>query len=177
MSFPFTIGQVEKANFDALTQAARQVGARLRTMQQQLKAGQDALDRLRGGWEGQASDAAVAKVGRTLERQQRIVDALQRVQKALSESGSQLSATRAGVLQGVEQSGQQGWQVAKDGGLSVQEGKGLDRLAKMSPATAMKLQQVAATKSLNIKRQLADLDKYDRQLAKQLREAIDDLEG
>lgn len=176
MSFPFTIAEVEKANFDALTQAAGQVGSRLRAMQEQLKAGQEALERLRGGWEGQASDAAVAKVERTLERQHRIVDALQRVQKALAESGSQLSATRAGILRGVEQSGQQGWQVGKDGGLSVQQGRGLDRLAKMSPVTAMKLQQVAATKSLNIKRQLADLDKYDRQLTKQLREAIHDLE-
>ncbi|ORW01724.1 WXG100 family type VII secretion target [Mycobacterium kyorinense] len=177
MSFPFTIAEVEKANFDALTQAAGQVGSHLRAMQQQLKVGQEALERLRGGWEGQASDAAVARVGRTLEKQQRIVDALQRVQKALSENGSELSATRAGILRGVEHSGQQGWQVGRDGGLSAQQGRVLDRLAKMSPVTALKLQQVAATKSLNIKRQLADLDKYDRQLARQLREVVHDLEG
>jgi WXG100 family type VII secretion target len=176
MSFPFTIAEVEKANFDALTGAAGRLGSHLRAMQQQLKAGQEALDRLRGGWEGQASEAAIAKVERTLQHQQRIVTAVQRVQSALSESGSQLSATRAGILQGVEQSGRQGWHVGKDGGLSAHRGKALDRLAQTSPVTAMKLQQVAATKSLNMKKQLADLDKYDRQLARTLREALHGLE-
>lgn len=173
----FTIGDVEGSNFDALTHTADQLGTHVGAMQRHQSTGQQAVTQLGAGWEGQASAAAIKSAGRTLEQQQRLADAVQRVQSVLSEGGAQLSATRAGILQGVEQLGQQGWQVGPEGTVSLRPGGRLEQLAQLSPVTDVQLQQLAAANSVGLKKQLADLETQDQQLAQRLRDAIQGLPG
>ena len=172
-----TLDDVEGSNFDVLTQAGTQLGTHATTMQQHQSTGQQAVTDLTGGWEGAASQAATSSATRTLQQQQRLSSAVQQVQSVLSEGGAQLAATRSALLQGVEQMRQQGWQVGSDGTVSVQAGSRLAQLAQDSPVTEMQLDQLAATNSVNVKQQLADLQTQDEQLAQKLRDAVKDLEG
>lgn len=172
---PITIGDAQGANFDALTHTADQLGTHVGTMQQHQDTGRRAVGQLGAGWEGQASQAATGAAGRTLHQQQRLTDAVQRVQSVLSEGGAQLSATRAGILQGVEQLGQQGWQVAPEGTVSVRPGSRLEQLSRISPVTDIEIQRLAAANSVEMKKQLASLESQDQQLVQRLREAIKDL--
>ncbi|SRX92936.1 NLP/P60 protein [Segniliparus rotundus DSM] [Mycobacterium shimoidei] len=172
---PLTIGDVEGSNFDALTRTAEQLGTDAGTMQQHQNTGRQAVSQLDAGWEGQASRAAIGNAGRTLAQQQQLTDAVGRVQSVLSEGGAQLSAARNGILQGVEQLGQQGWQVAPEGTVSVRPGSRLEQLSQISPVTAIEVQRLAAANSVEMKKQLANFESQDHQLAQRLREAIKDL--
>jgi len=53
----------------------------------------------------------------------------------------------------------------------------LDQFAKISPANAMKIQQLAAANSVNVKGQLAQFDATDRALSQSLRAAVGGLDG
>jgi WXG100 family type VII secretion target len=170
-----TIPQVEASRPEALTQSATALGQKASGLATQIDKQRATLDGLRAGWSGTASDAAIAKAQPTLERMQQIHDALTRSQNVLQQGGSTLSQTRWIVMTTVAQLSGQGWQVAPDGTVSVRPGSPLDQFAKISTANAMKLQQLAATNSVNVKSLLAAFDTTDRQLSQNLRTAVGNL--
>lgn len=95
----------------------------------------------------------------------------------MQQGGAALSQTRTGLLGAVDRLKAQGWQIAPDGTVSVRPGSVLDSYAKLSPAFAMKLRQLAATNSVSLKTQLANFDTADRQLNQNLRTAVDGLDS
>ncbi|OBI53678.1 hypothetical protein A5707_11210 [Mycobacterium kyorinense] len=171
------IPDVEASNPDRLTQAAGQVGASVAAVREHLSAGRQALTQLRDGWEGAASEAAAARVERTLAQHQQLADTLQRFRSVLQSGGDQLAVTRASTLRILEQLQQQGWQVAPHGTVTVRPGSPLQRLFESSPVSAMQLRQLAATNSVALAKLLAEYDTQDRRLADDLRSAIKGLPG
>jgi WXG100 family type VII secretion target len=172
-----TIPQVEASRPEGLTQSATELGQKASDLAMQIDKQRATLDALRGGWQGTASDAAIAKAQPTLERMQQIHDALNKAQTVLQQGGSTLAQTRTTVLQTVNQLSGQGWQVAADGTVSVRPGSPLDQYAKFSPVNAMKLQQLAATNSVTLKAFLASFDTTDRAVSQNLRTAVGGLNG
>jgi WXG100 family type VII secretion target len=172
-----TIPQVEASRPEGLAQSATELGQKASRLASQIDKQHATLDGLRSGWEGTASDAAIAKATPTLLRMQQIHDALNRAQTVLQQGGSQLTQTRTNVLQTVSQLSGQGWQVGSDGTVSVRPGSPLDQYAKVSPVNAMKLQQLAATNSATVKALLAGFDTTDRQLSQNLRNAVTGLDA
>ncbi len=172
-----TIPQVEASQPESLIQSASELRQKASGLASQIDAQRATLERLRSGWQGTASDAAIAKAEPTLQRMQQIHDALGRTQALLQQGGATLTQTRTTVLQTVSQLSGQGWQVASDGTVSVKPGSPLDRYAKFSPANAMKIQQLAATNSVNVKTLLASFDTTDRVLSQNLRTAAGGLDG
>lgn len=172
-----TIPQVEAAKPEGLTQTASALGQTASSLSSQIDTQRATIDGLRDKWQGPASDAAIAKAQPTLLKMQQIHDALNRAQNVLQEGGTALTQTRTNVLQTVSQLSGQGWQVGPDGTVSVRPGSPLDQYAKVSPANAMKLQQLAATNSTNVKTLLAGFDTADRQLSQNLRTAVGGLDG
>jgi WXG100 family type VII secretion target len=172
-----TIPQVEASRPEGLTQSATELEQKASDLATQIDKQRATLDALRGGWQGTASDAAIAKAQPTLERMQQIHDALNKVQTVLQQGGSTLAQTRTTVLQTVSQLSGQGWQVAADGTVSVRPGSPLDQYAKFSPVNAMKLQQLAATNSVTLKAFLASFDTTDRAVSQNLRTAVGGLNG
>ncbi|MGH3639568.1 MAG: alpha/beta hydrolase [Mycobacterium sp.] len=172
-----TIPQVEASRPERFTQSAAELGQKASGLASQIDRQRATLDGLRSHWEGTASDAAIAKAQPTLLRMQQIHDALTKVQTVLQEGGSTLSQTKTTVLQTVSQLKGQGWQVGADGTVSVRPGSPLDQYAKVSPLNAMKLQQLAATNSVNVKALLASFDTTDRALSQNLRAAVGGLDG
>lgn len=167
-----SIPAVVAANPEGLTQAGRHVGASATAVRQQHRTGRKAVANLRDGWAGTASDAAAGSALRTLQQQRQLGDALQRLQSVLQYGGDQLGATRTSLLQKVEQLRQQGWQMGPDGTVSITPGSPLDQLARLSPVTALQLQQLAAKGSTVLKTLLAQFDSQDRKLVQELRNAI-----
>ncbi|MEE6164630.1 MULTISPECIES: WXG100 family type VII secretion target [unclassified Mycolicibacterium] len=166
-----TISSVTGSQPEQVMAAAVHAGNSATTASQQVDAGKQNLDRLRSGWEGTASEAAIATAERTLVEQQKIADALGQLYSALSDGGSELSAIRTGVVDAVETLTQQGWQVAEDGTVSVRPGSPLDQLATLSPVTEMEVRQIAAISSVKLKTLLAQFDSADRALADGVRKA------
>jgi WXG100 family type VII secretion target len=172
-----TIPQVEASKPEGLTQTATALGQTASSLSSQIDTQRATIDGLRDKWQGPASDAAIAKAQPTLLRMQQIHDALNRAQTVLQQGGTELADTRTNVLQTVSQLSGQGWQVGPDGTVSVRPGSPLDQYAKVSPTNAMKLQQLAATNSTNVKTLLAGFDTADRQLSQNLRTAVGGLDG
>ena len=172
-----TIPQVEASRPEALTQSATELSQKATSLASQIDKQRATLDGLRSGWQGGASDAAIAKAQPTLLRMQQIHDALNRAQTVLQEGGGRLNQTRTNVLQTVSQLSGQGWQVAQDGTVSVRLGSPLDQYAKVSPVNAMKIQQLAATNSVAVKTLLTGFDTTDRQLSQNLRTAVTGLDS
>lgn len=172
-----TISQVQASAPETLTASATELGQKASGLGSQIGSQRATIDGLRSGWQGSASDAAIAKAQPTLARMQQIHDALTRAQNVLQQGGAQLTQTRTSLLGAVDQLKAQGWQVAPDGTVSVRPGSALEKYAKSSPANAMKLRQLAATNSLNIKTQLANFDTTDRQLNQNLRTAVGGLDS
>jgi WXG100 family type VII secretion target len=125
-----TIPQVEASQPEGLTRSATDLGQTATSLASQIDKQRANLDGLRTGWQGTASDAAIAKAQPTLSRMQQIHDALNRAQRVLAEGGSQLAQTRVNVLQTVSQLSGQGWQVGPDGTVSVRRA-----ISKRSTAT------------------------------------------
>ncbi|WP_319446731.1 MULTISPECIES: alpha/beta hydrolase [unclassified Mycobacterium] len=172
-----TIPQVQAAKPEALIHTASALGQTASSLSSQIDTQRTTIDGLRDKWQGPASDAAIAKAQPTLLKMQQIRDALNRAQNVLQQGGTALTQTRTNVLQTVGQLSGQGWQVGPDGTVSVRPGSPLDQYAKASPANAMKLQQLAATNSTNVKTLLAGFDTADRQLSQNLRTAVGGLDG
>jgi len=116
---PVTVPQVEASRPEGLTQSATELGQKASGLASQIGTQRATLDGLRSGWQGTASDAAIAKAQTTLLRMQQIHDALNRAQTVLQQGGTELTQTRTNVLQTVSQLSGQGWQVGADGTVSV----------------------------------------------------------
>ena len=172
-----TIPQVEASRPEGLTQSATQLGQKALGLSSQIDAQRATLDGLRNSWHGTASDAAIAQAQTTLQRMQRMHDAMTKAQSVMQQGGTALTQTRATVLQTVSSLSGQGWQVAPDGTVSVLPGSPLDEFAKISPSNAMKVQQLAATNSVIVKAQLAAFDTTDRAVNQNLRTAVGGLDG
>ncbi|WP_255376489.1 alpha/beta hydrolase [Mycobacterium sp. NS-7484] len=172
-----TIPQVQGSQPETLTASATELGQKAMGLASRIDSQRANIDGLRSGWQGTASDAAIAKAQPTLARMQQIHDALNRAQSVMQEGGAALTQTRTSLLGAVDQLKAQGWQVAPDGTVSVRPGSVLDQYAKMSPANAMKLRQLAATNSVGLKTQLASFDTTDRQLSQNLRTAVGGLDS
>lgn len=167
-----TIPQVEASRPEGLTQTASELGQKASGLATQINTQRATLDGLRSGWEGTASDAAMAKAEPTLQRMQQVHDALMKAETALHQGGATLSQTRTAVMNTVSQLSGQGWQVGPDGTVSVRAGSPIDQFAKISPDNAMKVQQLAATNSVNVKTLLAAFDTTDRSLSQAIRSAV-----
>ena len=63
-----TIPQVESARPDGLTQAGAAMGQSAAGLNERISRQQSTLDTLKSGWQGSASDAAIAKAAPTLQR-------------------------------------------------------------------------------------------------------------
>lgn len=172
-----TIPQVEASRPEGLTRTATELGQKASGLVTQIDTQRATLDGLKTGWLGAASDAAMAKAEPTLQRMQQVRDALTRAGTALQQGGATLTQTRTSVLNTVRQLSGQGWQVGPDGTVSVRAGSPLDQFAKISPANAMKIQQLAATNSANLKALLASFDATDRSLSQAIRAAVGGLDG
>ncbi|WP_044514845.1 alpha/beta hydrolase [Mycolicibacterium septicum] len=172
-----TIPQVQTSQPETLTASATELGQKASGLASRIDSQRANIDGLRSGWQGTASDAAIAKAQPTLARMQQIHDALNRAQTVIQEGGTALNQTRTSLLGAVDQLKAQGWQVAPDGTVSVRPGSALDQYAKLSPANAMQLRQLATTNSLGLKTQLANFDTSDRQLSQNLRTAVGGLDS
>ncbi|MET0995697.1 MAG: alpha/beta hydrolase, partial [Mycobacterium sp.] len=172
-----TIPQVEASRPEALAQSGAALGQSASGLATQIRAQRATLDTLRASWQGSASDAAIAKAAPTLEQMQRIQDAMTRAQSVLQDGGDQLAQTRTNILQTAGQLRQQGWQVAPDGTVSVRPGSALDQYAKLSPVNAMQVQQLAAANSTTVKTLLARFDSADRQIDRNVRNAVTGLDS
>lgn len=169
---PVTIPQVEAARPEGLTSAAAELSRQASGLNQQITAQQAALENLRQGWNGTASDRAQAKAAPTLEQMRRLHETMTTLQTTLQNGGATLSANRTSVLQTFDQLQQQGWQVGPDGSVSVKPGSPLDQYAKASAVNAMRVDQLAAANNLAMKTALANFDTADRQLSQGVRTTV-----
>lgn len=169
---PVTTSQVEGSWPSALVQSAEELGTKASRLSSQLDKQRATLDGLRNGWEGPASEAALAKAAPTLQRMQQIHAAMTQVQRDLNDSGTQLAQTRLTLVETVSRLNAQGWQISPDGSVSVRPGSALERYAETSPVNAMRLRQLAASNSMTVKTLLADFDTEDRRLSQRLRTAV-----
>ena len=172
-----TIPQVEASRPEGLSQSATELGQKASGLTSQIDRQRATLAGLQAGWQGTAADAAIAKAQPTLQRMQRVHDALMKAQTVLQQGGATLTQTRMTVLHTVSQLSGQGWQVAPDGTVSVRPGSPLDQYARISQVNAMKIQQLAATNSVIVKALLASFDTTDRALSQNLRTAVGGLDG
>jgi WXG100 family type VII secretion target len=90
-----TIPQVEASRPEALVQSAGELGYKASGLSSQIDKQRTTLDGLRNGWEGTASNAALAKATPMLLRMEQIHGALTQAQSDLHEGGTQLTQTRA----------------------------------------------------------------------------------
>ncbi len=75
-----TIPQVRASQPETLTASATELGQKASGLATQIDRHRANIDGLRSGWQGTASDAAIAKAQPTLARMQQIHDALSRAQ-------------------------------------------------------------------------------------------------
>lgn len=172
-----TVPHVEASRPETLTGSAadlRRKAAHLATLIDTQRA---TIDGLRNGWQGAASNAALAKAEPTLLRMQQIHDAVNRAQAVLQDGGTQLARSRTDLLHTVGHLSAQGWQVSPDGTVTVLPGSPLDRWAQRSPVNAMTLNRLAATNSHTVRMLLAGFDTTDRRLDRNLRTAVGGLDG
>lgn len=171
-----TIPQVEASRPEGLTQSAADVATKAAALSGQIDKQRATLAGLRSGWTGTAADAAIAKAEPTLQRMQRIHEALTCAQAALQSGGAQLTQTKSEVTQSVGRLTSMGWQVAPDGTVMVRPGSPLDQWARLSPFNALRVQQLAVANSVTVKTLLAHFDTADRQLSQNLRTAVKGLD-
>lgn len=174
---PVTIPQVEAANPDSLTQSGTAIGQSASGLNERISQQQTTLNTLKSGWQGSASDAAIAKATPTLQQMQQMHESMTKLQATLQQGGTALAQSRTNVLQTVDQLRQQGWQVGPDGTVSVRPGSPLDKYTKTSQVNAMQVQQLAVTNSTTMKTLLAAFDTADRQLGQSMRNAVAALDG
>lgn len=167
-----TIPQVEASRPEGLTTSATELGQKASGLAAQIDTQRGTLAGLRSGWQGGASDAAIAKARPTLQGMQGIHDALTLAQTVLQDGGTHLIQKRTEVLQAVSLLRAQGWQITPDGTVSVRPGSTLDQYARVSPANAMQIRQLAAANSTTVKAQLAGFETADRQVSRNLRTAV-----
>lgn len=172
-----TIPQIEASHPEALTRAADQMGVAAAAYQAQIERQQANLAKLTSGWQGPASDAAVADGQKTLAQMCSVHDALVKAQAALQAGGAQLTELRTSVQQSVAQLEGQGWQVAPDGVVSVRPGSALDLLARISPVNALTIRMLAARNTATVKTLLAEFDAADQRTDQAVRQAVAGLDS
>jgi hypothetical protein len=174
---PVTVAQVEASRPEGLTQSGGDLAQKASGLADRIGRQRATVNGLSSGWQGSASEAAVAKARPTLEQMQRMHDSLGRARAVLLEGGAQLTQARTNLVQTVGRLSRQGWQVAPDGSVSVRTGSPLEQYAKLSPVNAMRLRQLAATNSATVKTLLASFDTTDRRIGQNLRNAVAALNG
>lgn len=169
---PVSISQVESSKPEALVQSGADVGSRAATLETQMGRQRAMIDKLRAGWSGAASDAAIASATASLERMQRLHESLTKLSSALQAGGGELVQQRSHILSTVERLKGQGWQVADDGTVSIRPGSALDFFARLSPVNRLMLQAMAANASLDLKSMLAQFETTDNKVGQQVRDAV-----
>lgn len=172
-----TIPQVEAARPDGLTQSGAAMGQSAAGLNERISRQQSTLDSLKSGWQGSASDAAIAKAAPTLRRMRQMRQSMATLKSTLQEGGAALTGIRTNVLQTAHQLRKQGWQVGPDGSVSVRPGTPIDRYASISPVNEIRVRQLAAAGSVTMKTLLASFDATDRQIGQNLRSAVAALDG
>lgn len=110
-----SVSLVETTRPEALTTAATQIGGKVAQLNSTIDAQCNALRDLRGGWQGAAADAALAKGQRDLAKQTGLRDRLTQAQQVLQAGGTHLAQARAAILGIVNSLRGQGWQVSDSG--------------------------------------------------------------
>ncbi|MEV0671243.1 alpha/beta hydrolase [Mycobacterium sp. NPDC050441] len=172
-----TIAQVQASQPEALTRAAGQMGVAAATYQAQIEKQQANLAKLASGWQGTASDAAIADGLKTFTQMQRVHDAMVKVQDPLQAGGAQLTQQRTSVLQTTAQLEGQGWQVAPDGTVTVRPGSALDRYAQLSTVNVLMVRALAARNTAALKKLLAEFDATDQETDQAVQQAVAGLDS
>lgn len=172
-----TIPQVESARPDGLTQAGAAMGQSAAGLNERISRQQSTLDTLKSGWQGSASDAAIAKAAPTLQRMRQMQQSMATLKSTLQEGGAALTGIRTNVLRTADQLRKQGWQVGPHGSVAVRPGSPIDRYANISPVNAIRVRQLAAAGSVTMKTLLASFDATDRRIGQKLRSAVAALDG
>jgi hypothetical protein len=173
---PVTISRVQGSQPERLVRAGAELGGHASRLAHRIDRQRSALHTLRSGWRGTASDAAQDNAGPTVQRMQRMHDALLRTGILLSDGGSNLEYTRAQLVAVIGRLTAQGWFVAADGSVSVRPGSMLDHYRRLSPVHDVLLRQRAATHAMTLTTLLAQFDTTDRDLSRRLRAAVDGLD-
>lgn len=172
-----TIPLVEASRPEELVSAAAKAGAAAATLQAQIARQQSTLTTLRTSWQGTAADAALAKAAPTLQQLPLLHQSLIDLQTSLHTDGTALIGHRTALLETVSQLTALGWSVAPHGTVSVQAGSALDQYARISPANAMRVQQLAATHTVVVARLLGEFDAADRRARGGITAAVAPLDG
>lgn len=172
-----TIQQVEAARPEGLAQSGAAMGQSAAGLNERISRQQSTLDTLKSGWQGSASDAAIAKAAPTLRRMRQMQQSMATLKSTLQEGGAALTEIRSNVLQTADQLRKQGWQVDPHGSVSVRPGSPIDRYASISPVNAIRVRQLAAAGSVTMKTLLASFDATDRRIGQTLRSAVAALDG
>lgn len=169
---PVTIPQVQGSQPDRLVRSGAALGRHASRLAGGIDRQHATLQTLRSDWQGVASEAARDKAVPTVQRMQRMHDALVRAGSLLTDGGGNLEHTRATLVAVVGRLTAQGWLVAPDGSVSVRPGSILDHHRRLSPVHDTLLRHLAATNAMTLKTMLAQFDTTDRDLSRKLRAAV-----
>jgi len=166
-----TVSEVMNSNPQWLEDAAARVGARANELDEQQRTQQGLNAEAEELWVGPASDASRI-MGQRIETDQRELHlAVEQLCTALESAGSELGATRTGVVGLVQTLTGQGWQVADDGTVSVRPGGSLERHATVGPSNEMRVRLLAADNTVKVQSLLAEFEKQDSTGADRIRAA------
>jgi uncharacterized protein YukE len=110
-----TVSLVEATRPEEWTNAATNIGDKVAQLNSTIDAQRNALRDLKGGWQGQASDAASKRAEHNISQQTRFRARLEQAQKVLQTGGTYLGQARSAILGVVNTLRGQGWQVSDDG--------------------------------------------------------------
>jgi uncharacterized protein YukE len=110
-----SVSVVEATNPEALTTSATNLGGKVAQLNSTIEAQRNAVRDLKGGWQGTAADAALARAERDLAKQTGFRDRLQQAQRALQTGGTYLGQAKGALVGIVNTLRAQGWQVSDDG--------------------------------------------------------------
>jgi uncharacterized protein YukE len=110
-----SVSLVEATRPEELTTAATNLGGKVAQLNSTIDAQRNAVRDLKGGWQGTAADAALARAERDLAKQTGFRDRLQQAQRALQTGGTYLGQAKGALVGIVNTLRSQGWQVSDDG--------------------------------------------------------------
>jgi WXG100 family type VII secretion target len=110
-----SVSLVETTRPEELTTAATNLSGKVAQLNSTIDTQRNALRDLQGGWEGEASQAALARAERDLAKQTGFRDRLAQAQQILQTGGTHLAQTRSALLGIVNTLRGQGWQVSDNG--------------------------------------------------------------
>jgi uncharacterized protein YukE len=110
-----SVSVVEATRPEELTTAATNLGGKVAQVNSTIEAQRTAVRDLKGGWQGAAADAALARAERDLAKQTGFRDRLQQGQRALQTGGTYLGQAKGALVGIVNTLRSQGWQVSDDG--------------------------------------------------------------